>query len=208
MKILFSLLFFFCITVFTQAQLSAVTENGRAVILFSNGTWSYMNDSVLLSNSDLSHYSIPGDSHEFLRGKTISYRIWYNSEKWIVLPDTIYKNADYSFENSRGELLALVIAERIEVPLQKIREIALDNFKKAGTEYKVSEEQRIMVNGTEGLLLKIDALVEGIPYAYLNCYFSTDRGTYQVMTFTGYNLFDRYRKEMMDFISGFTLIQD
>jgi hypothetical protein len=205
MKILYSLALFFCMQTVVLAQLSAVTEKGRAVILFGNGTWCYLNDSVKLSYSDLTHYSIPRDSRDYLKGKTIPYKLWYNSGEWDLLTDTLYKNADYSLKNIRRDLIAIVVTEKIEIPLQKLRETALDNFKKAGAECKVSEEQTITVNGMSGLLLKIDALVDGIPYAYLNCYFSTSQGTFQILTFTGYNLFDRYRKEMMDFISGFTL---
>ena len=44
------------------AQVTAITEEGRAVILFSNGTWRYLNDSVKVSTLDLPHYTIPGNS--------------------------------------------------------------------------------------------------------------------------------------------------
>ena len=185
------------------AQITAVTEDGKAVILFNNGTWRYLNDSVRISNLNIPNYSIPKNSINLLKGKEIDYEIWYNAEKWKILPDSVYKNAEYSFEYIDGELIAMLIAERIQISLTTIKEAAIASFKKTGTEYKISEEQIIRVNDTEGLLLKIDALVDGMPFAYLNGYFSTPQGTFQLITFTGYNLFDRYRNEMMNLISGF-----
>jgi hypothetical protein len=186
-----------------MAQTTAVTEEGKAVILFSNGTWRYLNDSVRISNTGIQHFSTPENSTHILMGKESVYEIRYDAEKWKLLPDTLYKNADYSLENHDGEVIAMIITEKMQVPLQRIKEAAIKNFVKTGTEFKITEEQKIIVNGTEGLLLKIDALVEGMPFSYLNGYFSTPQGTFQLITFTAYNLFDRYRNEMMELISGF-----
>ena len=101
----------------------------------------------------------------------------------------------------------MIITERMQVPLATIKEAALGSFKKEGSECRIAEEQKIMVNGTEGLLLKIDALVDGIPVSYLNGYFSTRQGTFQLITYTAYNLFDRHRNELMELISGFEAIE-
>jgi hypothetical protein len=187
------------------AQVTAITEEGRAVILFSNGTWRFLNDSVRVSTLDLPHYTVPGNSTSLVKGKESRYELWYNAEKWNLLPDTIYENSEYALEFHNGELIAMMITERMQVPLTTIKEAAIGSFKKEGSECKIAEEQKIMVNGTEGLLLKIDALVEGIPVSYLNGYFSTREGTFQLITYTAYNLFDLHRIDMMELISGFVL---
>jgi hypothetical protein len=205
MKRLFVFIFLSLVIFPAGAQITAVTEDGKAVLLFSNGTWSYLNDSVRISYSDQLHYSIPKNSDNLLKGKETDYEIWYNAEKWRLLPDTVYQNAEYSFEYNEGNLVAMVITEKIQISLSKMKETAIENFKRKGTEFKITEEQKLNVNGTQGLLLKIDALVDDIPFSYLNAYFSTYKGTFQLITFTGYNLFDRYRKDMMDLISGFVL---
>ncbi|MBN1416323.1 MAG: hypothetical protein JW973_14570 [Bacteroidales bacterium] len=204
MKRLISLVSFFLIILQTGAQITAVTEDGNAVILFSNGTWRYLNDSVRISYSNPIDLSTPVNSSNVLKGKEIDYAIWYDAKKWRILPDTVYSNAEYALEYNDGELIAMVITERIQISLPKIKETAIENFKKNHTEFKITEEQRIYVNDTEGLLLKIDALVDGIPFSYLNAYFSTHQGTFQLITYTGYNLFDRYYNDMLAFISGFT----
>jgi len=187
------------------AQITAITEEGRAVILFSNGTWRYLNDSVRVSTLDLPHYTVPGNSTNLVKGKVSRYELWYNAEKWNLLPDSVYENSEYALEFHDGELIAMMITERMQVPLTTIKEAAIGSFKKEGSECRIAEEQKIMVNGTEGLLLKIDALVDGIPVSYLNGYFSTPEGTFQLITYTTYNLFDNHRNDMMELISGFVL---
>jgi len=189
------------------AQITAITEEGRTVILFSNGTWRYANDSVKVSSLELPHYTIPGNSTQLLKGKETRYALWYNAEKWNLLPDTIYANCEYALEDRNGERIAMIITESMQVPLATIKEAALGSFKKKGSECRIAEEQKIVVNGTEGLLLKIDALVDGIPVSYLNGYFSTRQGTFQLITYTAYNLFDRHRNELMELISGFEAIE-
>jgi len=186
-----------------MAQITAVTEEGKAVILFGNGTWRYLNDSLWISNTGMQYFSTPENSTHVLTGKEPAYEIRYNAEKWKLLPDTLYKNADFSLENHDGEVIAMIITEKMQVPLQRIKDAAVENFNKTGTEFKITEEQKLNVNGTEGLLLKIDALVDDMPFSYLNGFFSTPQGTYQLITFTAYNLFDQYRNDMMDLICGF-----
>jgi len=189
------------------AQVTAVTEEGRAVILFGDGTWRYLNDSVNVSTPDLPHYTVPENSTSLVKGKETRYELWYNADKWYLLPDTVYGNSEYALEFHTGELIAMMITERMQVPLSRIKEAAMASFKKEGSEGRISEEQKIVVNDTEGLLLKIDALVDGIPVSYLNGYFSTHEGTFQLITYTAYNLFDSYRKDMIGLISGFVLTE-
>jgi hypothetical protein len=190
----------------SHSQITAITEDGKAVMLFSNGSWRYLNDSVMVSGLMPISLNTPPGATEKIKNIGGDFEIWFNPRQWKILPESLYENAEYSFEHIDGELIALVIAEKIQVPLQKMKAAAVENFNKTATEYKITEEQNIQVNGTDGLLLKIDALVDGVPFAYLNAYFSTAQGTFQVMSFTGYNLFDRYRKDMTDLISGFVML--
>jgi hypothetical protein len=189
----------------TGAQITAITEKGSAVILFSNGTWRYLNDSVKVPTLDPPHYTIPVSSTAVLKGEETRYVVWYNNNKWNLLPDTAFASSEYAFEDQSGELIAIIIAERTQIPLTTVREAAINSFKKNGSECRIAEEQKIWVNGTEGLLLKIDALVDGIPVSYLNGYFSTREGTFQLITYTAYNLFDLHRGDMIELISGFVI---
>jgi len=68
------------------AQVTAVTEEGRAVLLFSDGTWRYLNDSVKVSTLALPHYTVPGSSTSRVKGKETPYTLWYDAGKWNLLP--------------------------------------------------------------------------------------------------------------------------
>jgi hypothetical protein len=50
--------------------------------------------------------------------------------------------------------------------------------------------------------LQIDATVEGVPLSYLIHAYSGQRGTIQVVAFTGKNLLDELRKDLEDFLDG------
>jgi hypothetical protein len=199
--------FFLCIFILeANAQITAITENGKAVILFGNGTWRYLNDSVMISNKQMTEFQIPKSATKFVKGKNAMFTLWYDENKWKVIGDRINANAELTLEYHNGDIMAFVIIDRIQLSLEKIRSIALNNLKQEAVECKISEEHQIRVNNCEGLLLKIDALIDDTPFTYLNGYFSTHQGTFLIMTYTGYNLFDRYRRDMTALISGFVLL--
>jgi hypothetical protein len=101
----------------------------------------------------------------------------------------------------------MIISERISIPMDKLREIALDNARDAAPDIKVVEEQRRRVNGTDVLMMRLEGTTNGIPFTYLGYYYGGPVGTIQVITYTGQNLFDEYRKEFEEFLNGFRLKQ-
>ena len=52
-----------------------------------------------------------------LKGKETRYEVWYNENKWNLLPDTVYASAEYALEDQNGERIAMIITERMQVPL-------------------------------------------------------------------------------------------
>lgn len=207
-KKFFTVILFFVLITRANAQVTAVTEDGKAVVLFGNGTWRYINDSVKISNKELTELQIPKNAKANIKGKETMYTLWYNPAKWKVSIDSTDKKAEYTLEYYNGDIMAFVITDRIQLSPEKIKEIALLHLKQAAKECKIIEEQHIKVNHTQGLLLKIDALIDDTPFAYLNGYFSTRQGTFQIITYTGYNLFDRYRGAMTELISGFDIMDE
>ncbi len=189
----------------TKAQVTAVTEDGRTVILFSNGTWRYLNDSAMLPGIQLTELKIPKNAKANIKGEDVMYSLWYDDTKWKVSTDSANKTADCTLEYFNGDILATVITDRIQLSMEKVKTLAINSLKMAGADFKISEEKQIKVNNTQGLLIKIDALIDETPFAYLNGYFSTNLGTVQIITYTGYNLFDRYRRDMTELISGFVI---
>jgi hypothetical protein len=77
---------------------------------------------------------------------------------------------------------AMIIAERIEIPLGEIRQIALQNAREAAPDAKIIEEGRRRVNGADVLLLRMEGKASGIAFTYLGYYYGGPAGTVQVVT--------------------------
>ncbi len=109
----------------------------------------------------------------------------------------------HMFEHVQGDLYAKIISERIQVPLDQLRKIAVTNMQKAATDVKIAAEEHRLVNGTDVLVIRFDATVDGVPFSFMGYYWSGAAGTIQVLTFTGRNLFEEYRKDLEAFLNGF-----
>jgi hypothetical protein len=125
----------------------------------------------------------------------------FNPSKWKEMRST--EGGKRSFRYANGDGYAMVIAERIEIPTDQLRTIALANMRKTGGEIRVVDEQRRNVNCTDVLLLQIDVTVQGTPFTYLGYYYGGPAGTVQVITYTGRKRFENYRKEFEEFLNGF-----
>jgi hypothetical protein len=112
-----------------------------------------------------------------------------------------------TFRLANGEGYAMVIDERIEIPPDQLRGIALANMRKTASAVKVLDDQRRRVNGTDVLLLQTDLTVQGIPFTYYGYYYGGPSGTVQVITYTRHALFEHSRTEFDDFLNGFRVEQ-
>jgi hypothetical protein len=110
-----------------------------------------------------------------------------------------------NFHHASGEVFAAIIAERLAIPMDKLKALALVNAKQASPDMKVVEESRRTVNGVEVLTMRFEGTVNGVRFAYLGLYYGGEQGVVQVLTYTGRNLFDEYRSVMEEFLNGFKL---
>jgi hypothetical protein len=110
-----------------------------------------------------------------------------------------------NFHHASGDVYAMIIAERLAIPMDKLKGLALANAKQASPDMKVVEEARRNVNGVEVLTMRFEGTVNGVRFAYLGLYYGGEQGVVQVLTYTGRNLFDEYRSVMEEFLNGFKL---
>lgn len=110
--------------------------------------------------------------------------------------------ADLEFQHRSGEAFAIVIAERVGMPLASLRDIAVENLEAGAAELRIVEEGKRTVGGREVLSLVADGTVDGIPIRYHGYYYSGDDGTVQVLTFTSRNLFEEHRADMAELLEG------
>lgn len=183
---------------FSQTPLRARTESGREVILSPDGTWKYA--------AEEPHSVAPRST----AGKTLfkapqgNFGIWYDPAKWSVRQDADSEGRIH-FKLKRGDAYALVLIEEIPVPTRNLKGIALANAKEAAPDAKITFEGTTTIDGKDVLILKIEGTVQEIPFRYYGYYFGGQKGTIQVLTFTGQAIFQKYEDEFTEFLNGLVI---
>jgi hypothetical protein len=124
---------------------------------------------------------------------------------WKKASKPSHDHAEVEFRHKDGDAMAMIIAERISIPLATLKRAVIGNVRKLDGDAKIVAEEKRMVNGTEVLFLTVNASVQGIPFTYMYYLYSGDAGSIQLMTFTGQNLFKEYRPDMEAFLNGFEI---
>ncbi|MFD1293416.1 hypothetical protein ACFQ5N_06165 [Lutibacter holmesii] len=188
-----------------SAQKKAVTETGDEVVLFDNGTWEYQNKEILVE------MEIPTNTKVFekdkkstflLKSKKVNVGFWLNPKKWKFNKGKDNLESEYEFELKGEDLYGMVISEKVEIPLETLRSIALENGKEAAPDLKVVNEEYRFVNGMKVLLLEMSGTMQGIKFSYYGYYFSSENGTVQFITYTSQNLLESYKEECNIFLNG------
>lgn len=208
-KTLFTL-FFIAISVLAQSQIKAVTEDGREVILFKDGTWKYLQDSS--SHSTVGD-SLPTNETKFIKtngstflvkSKTFNVGIYINPTKWIFAAHKENeKIPEYRFSLKSGDAYAMMITETIEIDLDNLRQIAFSNAQKVSLDIKETNAEYRIVNNKKVLCLKMQGTTKGVKFAYLGYYYSSPNGTVQLVTYSSQKDFESNQKEMENFLNGF-----
>lgn len=203
-KITLVLISLFAISL-SQAQIKAVTETSEEVILYDDGTWKYQNE------YELEAKEIPTNSNKFEKNKESTFLIksnklnigiYINPKKWSFKKATNNLDAEYELQLKDGDIYGMVITEKIEVPLETLKSIALENGKAVAPDLKIVKEEYRIVNGIKVLLLQMNGTFQGIKVSYYGYYFSSTNGTVQFITYTSQNLMDSYRAESEKLLNG------
>jgi hypothetical protein len=107
------------------------------------------------------------------------------------------------FTHRSGEVWARVIAERVEIPITRMEDVALGNAREADPNARVIRRGTRTVNGMKMMFLEIDATVEHVPVRYYGHYYSDSSGTVQIIGWTSRNLIEEHRPLIENFVSGF-----
>lgn len=193
-----------------QAQKFAVTDEGKKVILYDDGTWKYENDSLApLSNIPLNKLSFnKSKKSDFLLKSTKSgFGFYLNTQKWSFKKATNNEDAEYELTLKDGDLYAMIITEKIEIPLESLRKVALENGKAAAPDIQVVKEEFRMVNGLKMLFMQMNGTIEGMKFSYYGYYYSSASGTVQFITYTSQNLINDYHPVCDELLNGLVEIK-
>ena len=202
---------FFCVALllftFSMAQAQdtqATTSRGERVILHSDGTWSKAEDVPLMNGGN---FTTPAAAKTVLKGKNVKYSLAYDAAKWSIQPESSNADADYELVHSGGDGYAIIIAEKVVLSAEVLRQAAIANAREASPDAAIVHEDERTVNGNTIRCLKINGTVDGVPVSYYNYYYTGKEGAVQIITFTGQDSLADYEKDFIDFLNGFAVSQ-
>lgn len=189
------------------SQTNAVTEYGDQVVLYDDGTWQYTDEELNIDveiPQNLNPFIKPEKANFLLKSNQFNVGIWLNSKKWKFSKASDNEDAEYEVTLKGEDLYGTVITEKVEIPLEALREIALSNAKDVAPDTKIDFEEYRNVNGARVLMLEMSGTISGINFAYIGYYFSNKNGTIQIILYTAKNLLKKeYSKQAEDFLNGF-----
>lgn len=190
---------------YIQAQQTAVTETGEQVILFKDGTWKYQNEEKQ-TETEIPTNSIAfkkeAESTFLLKSNKVNVGFWINPKMWTFKKGNEKDAAEYKLQLKAGDLYGMIISEKVEIPLETLKSIALNNGRKAAPDLKITKEEYRIVNGLKVLLLQMNGTMEGIKFSYYGYYFSNTNGTVQFVTYTSTNLIASYLPKIEVLLNG------
>ncbi len=195
-----------------NAQTEAITVNGDTVLLFDDGRWDYKNNQAAGATEieeapappplNPEKFTKPKTSKAVARGKNGAYELWYNAKKWDRSIKKTGEGSDIELNQKETEGFVMTIFERADFPLNSLRDLALNNARKASTAFEVLGEEMREVNGRQVLCLKFNATIQGVKFTYLGYYCTFPGGTLQLLTMTYQNLFEELKPDFEDLLNG------
>ena len=210
MKRIFILGLLLMSTTFVKAQINAVTESGEEVFLYDNGTWKYANEKddaeaeIKLNDKP---YTKDKNSTFVVKSKKVNIGIWIDPKDWSFTKTSSNEHAEFQFQKKGEDLYAMLIAEKMEISLEALKNIAVQNAKAAAPDIKVVSEEYRNVNGIKVLMIQMAGTVQGMKLVYCGYYYSNDSGTIQLLTYTGENLLKNYHNDIETFLNGLVALE-
>jgi len=187
----------------TYAQIIAVTQGGDEVVLYDDGTWSYVGEpesSEIPTNSK--KFKKDKDSSFQIKSANVDFGFWINPKEWTFKKGLTNDDAEFELTLKNEDLYGMIITEKIEIPLEALGNIAVENARAVAPDVRIVEQEFRNVNGLDVLFLQMDGTTQGIKFSYYSYYYSNESGTVQFVTYTAQNLLDSYREKCEKLLNG------
>jgi hypothetical protein len=211
--LIFILSSFFCSL---KSQTKALTESGREVVLYENGTWKYLVDSLNGNTDDSTElklnpkafFKTPASTF-LVKSKVFNVGVSINPAKWkFHAPEQGDESIEYQFTSKTNDLFAMMLTEKTDIPLSNMPNIALINAKKASLDVRIVHQEYRMVNDKKILCLELHGTIQGIKFVFLGYYYTNTNGTLQLVGYTSEKLFEQDKKQLEELLNGLTVINN
>ena len=194
-------------TLLSHAQINAVTENGDEVLLYKDNTWKYSNESLnetveILRNDK--PFTKEKKSSFLVKSSKTNIGVWINPKDWGFSKSKTDSPSEFNFNHKQLDVYGMLIAEKTEVTVEALTDIAYENALEAAPDIKIVEKEYRTVNGLEVIMMKMNGTIQGIKFIYFGYYFSNAQGAFQFLTYTSQNVFNEYKNDMLHLLNGLT----
>ncbi len=202
-KITFFIISLFA-TAFSAQTTKAITENGKEVVLFENGTWRFVDESDAKAletiSTNPSVFNKSKDANFPLRSSKINVVVHYNTKLWSMHKRNI-PNMEYYFYND--EIYASLTTERTEIhSLKTVKEVLVTNIQQSADYFRLKESEYRTVNGKKMLYMRYIANIKGIDFEYAGYYFINNEGLAMLVAYTIQKEFDKKFPAIETFLNG------
>lgn len=186
-----------------HSQIIAITQEGDEVLLHNDGTWNYTDagDKTEIT-VNTKKFKKDNASTFQIKSSNVDFGFWINPKEWNFKKGISNDDAEFELTLKDEDLYAMIITEKIEVPIESLGEIALENAKLAAPDIRVVQQEFRNVNGLDVLFMQMDGTTQGIKFSYYSYYFSNESGTVQFVTYTSQNLLNTYREKCEQLLNG------
>ena len=200
-----------------KSQVKAITETGREVILYNNGSWKYIDDSSkneldsTVDSIKTNHfaYTKPASSNFLVKSKIFNVGVYIDPKKWTFSGHKDNEpSIEYRFGLKTADGYMMMIAEKTSIDLEIMREIALSNAQKASLDVKEINAEYRTVNKLKVLCLQLSGTIKSMKFTYFGYYYSNKNGTVQLVGYTSQKYFDQTKKELENILNGLVETSD
>ena len=200
-----------CVVILCSAQTKAVTENGDEVVLYDDGTWKPIDENPTTEEfikTNPATFTKSKHSSFLLKSSKFNVGFWLDPKKWKFEKATTNEAAEFELHLKGGDLYGMVIAEKMQIPLETLKKIAIDNGRIAAPDLAIQNEEYRTVNGLRVLHLEMTGTMQGIKFFYYGYYFSNDGGTVQFVTYSSQNLLATFKSDIEELLNGLVEINE
>ena len=181
----------------------ATTEDGRAILVYGDGTWR-------LDRRSPPPPAPPPSSVRTLTSASGTYALTYDPTAWSRPRNRVNEETEFELSLPFSGGYAMSIYEAFPSTNKQVRDFVLTNAE-LGTGHPVSllSERPFRVPGGEGIQLEFEGMAEnGVEFVFITSVFGTDEGALQVTTFTSQSAAERHRATMLRFHDGIRLLKN
>lgn len=190
---------------FAQSQ-KAITESGKDVVLFDDGTWRFTNESDAKTLETIPTNTADfrkNDDATFVIGSSkINVGVYYNSKIWTVKPSR-FPNMEYFFTDNKNSY-AFLSVEKTKIPnLKTVKELIITTIQNTVDYFRLKESEYRTVNGKQVLYMRYIANIKGMDFEYLGYYFINDNGFAMLVGYASQDDFEEKIPDLQKFLNGF-----